>query len=350
MLMVLLRFYASSVGVIMKKIIPLIVCCMVTGCAFLGEDNQAQQNPANQALESANVIIKQNPNNYLGYYLAAQAFQQLNESSEVNSNYQKALELNSSSIEVNLGYANYLCQVESYSQAQIYYDKLSNSAQNLVTFYINYGDCLTSQNKLEEAINSYQKALKIDPTSQGAYLGLIYAFNLLAKYTDAYHLINDYPNSPSKDFLQLKIFTLQGLIASNSTLYDKNELDEQLQIAQAKLLSYQQESSVESSPYAESNQLISPLVVSATVESNSVIENRLPQPVSSSETKEIKQSRYQPLDDRIQSQDGRKYVVLIDGDTLYNLALRSKVSISQLMQINKLTKNNIVIGSKFYLN
>lgn len=98
---------------------------IVVGCANFGDVGKDNSSSVySTSLESANTMIKAQPNNYLGYYLAAQAYQQLNESLAINLNYQKALQLNNKDINVNLSYADYLCKQSDYSGAQVYYTKL----------------------------------------------------------------------------------------------------------------------------------------------------------------------------------------------------------------------------------
>lgn len=60
-------------------------------------------------------------------------------------------------------------------------------------------------------------------------------------------------------------------------------------------------------------------------------------------------SGYQPLGPRIKlSTTGRKYVIVIKGDTLFNLTVRSNNSSENLKTLNKMTDNNVKLGQIIY--
>lgn len=343
----------------------------IVGCASVGGNSPAAvpfitsaQNSLNhqhyqQALESATLAINADSSNYLGYYLQAQAYQHLNQKQLAYQSYQKAISLTSQDIKPQVAYANLLCADQNYSQAAIAYNSAFKTAQenhlSTTAILIANGDCLTSQNQLDAAIdNNYSKALQDESAPLSAYLGISYAYVLQRNYATAYYYMTLYHGGDNIQSLQMKTMALSGLLNSNLKLNDRGKLQATLNRYQSQL---QQLTSNNKS--AADEDVLMPLDdVSVTAPSVPPARNKVIAVKNASlpETQKAPiavptDARYPTLTTRIKtSTSGRHYVIVEKGDTLYNLALRSKMPAAKLLKINNIQANEIQIGRRIYLD
>ena len=191
------------------KILPLITALTLIGCASTNPNSPTEQaylssatnnlraNQPRIALESTAQALKLNSNNYQAYYLQAQAYQQLGESLNATTNYQQALKLNSSNVEVITSYANFLCANQDYVSAETQYAKAYQLGQQYNVGWeqtaSDHGDCLSQQNKLNLAIESYQIAINGANKPASAYLGLSYVYIMQQDFIHATYSISQYP-------------------------------------------------------------------------------------------------------------------------------------------------------------
>lgn len=368
-------------GVQMSKgnsIILFLSAILITSCAMFGNNSQpitqyinsAKYNLANQqasiALESSIRAIKLDHNNAEAYYLAAQAYQQLKDSNNANINYQSALKLNNKSESMLVSYANFLCAAQNYPQAQGLYNRaLNNALQTHTTptaIYTAYADCQTSQNQLDPAISNYIEALRDESAPLSAYVGISYTYILQKNFATAYYYIGLYQGKDNAQSLQIKITILKALLASSIMLPDRQKLQTALTNNQRALLAIQANAPVKP---PESQTVLTPMIDDTLVAdktsleiTESTVAKSAPIIVvnsalnSSNNKKSITNNTlrdYSPLQTTT-AKDGRHYIIVKSGDTLYNIAQRSKTTQAKLLKLNQIKMNEVQLGSKLYLD
>lgn len=333
----------------------------VLGCATFGSNSQkyqqdidsAQANIKNQhyqlALESATLAVAADNSNYLGYYLQALAYQNLQQKEPANQSYQKALSLDDEDVDLQLDYANFLCMNKNYQQAANMYDTAfktaGQNASQRMQVYIGNGDCLTQQNRLDEAVDSYTKALQNESAPLSAYLGVSNAYVLQRNYATAYYYMTLYHGGDNIPALQMKIITLEGLLNSNNVKLDRDKLHSVLlrYYSQLQLLQPKQSTNGDVLTPLNDAQVIAPPMEqdNSTINSTSRKNNTGNRGIS----------QYKLLESRIKTTTaGRHYIIVEKGDTLYNLSVQSKLTQEKLMKINNINQNGIQIGRKIYLD
>ena len=376
------------------KILPLITALTLIGCASTNPNSPTEQaylssatnnlraNQPRIALESTAQALKLNSNNYQAYYLQAQAYQQLGESLNATTNYQQALKLNSSNVEVITSYANFLCANQDYVSAETQYAKAYQLGQQYNVGWeqtaSDHGDCLSQQNKLNLAIESYQIAINGANKPASAYLGLSYVYIMQQDFIHATYSISQYPGEDTPQSLRLKIAAYDGL-AKNPNVNAKNK-----SILKTKTGAFK--SQLAKLERSNGNNIVSKTTPSAVLSNSSadniVISNTPPTsqaPVAvklvspaqktpsipnkivtaqkavatASKTTATKKAPAKPktFASRIQKNtQGRHYIVVEAGDTLFKLAQQSKRSEAKLTQLNKLKTKNVPLDTRLYLD
>ncbi len=376
------------------KFLPLITALTLIGCASTNPNNPTAQaylssatnnlraNQPRVALESTAQALKLNSNNYQAYYLQAQAYQQLGESFNATTNYQQALKLNSSNVEVITSYANFLCANQDYVSAETQYAKAYQLGQQYNVGWeqtaSDHGDCLSQQNKLNLAIESYQIAINGANKPASAYLGLSYVYIMQQDFIHATYSISQYPGEDTPQSLRLKIAAYDGL-AKNPNVNAKNK-----SILKTKTGAFK--SQLAKLERSNGNNIVSKTTPSAVLSNSSadniVISNTPPTsqaPVAvklvspaqktpsipnkivtaqkavatASKTTATKKAPAKPktFASRIQKNtQGRHYIVVEAGDTLFKLAQQSKHSEAKLTQLNKLKTKNVPLDTRLYLD
>lgn len=293
------------------------------------------------AVESSTKVIQTGKPNAEAYYLRGLAYQRLNNFTASESDFQTALKIDQKNESYMVGYANLLCQEQNYTKAQIYYDQAYNQAKKLnhplTEIYIDNGDCLTTQNKLEPAIASYTNALADESAPVTAYIGIAHAYVLQENFPVANYYLDLYKGVPNKQYLQIKLVTLNGLIKTETKLNNRekiqqtiNELKEQLGIKD------NNQRQVSQIPVTNKIANSTPTV---TITVKNTANKVIPATNTSGFSNRIKTTA-----------DGRNYIIITAGDTLFRISINSKVTVEKLKQINNLKNNEVVTGSKLFLN
>lgn len=385
------------------KSLPIISTILLIGCASNMQPSQSEQiylssatnslriNQPSIALESANQVIKQNSNSYQAYYLQAQAYQQLGESTSAANSYEQALKINPSNVEIIDSYATLLCSSQSYSAAELQYAKAYQLGQKYNQGWekvaSDHGDCLTNQNKLDLAVESYQVAINSTSKPASAYLGLSYAYIMQQDYIHAAYAIGQYPGDDTPQSLRLKIAAYNGLIKSPSiNSKNKSILKSKTAALKTKL------SKLEAKANSKTSQKPQPIILTAipsTTDSNDVIINNTaatkPAQISTNSANNNKMplnadiaQRYMTTTPTTQSNPqatipatavnssainamefegriqknaaGHHYIIVEPGDTLYNISQQSKISEARITQLNKLKTQNVPLNMHLLLD
>lgn len=175
-------------------------------------------------------------------------------------------------------------------------------------------------------------ALTDEKAAVTAYIGIAHAYVLQENFAVANYYLNLYKGPVTRQFLQIKLITLNGLINTNTELSDKtlvkqniNEIKQQLGIT-------------------------APLKVNAAPLNNS--QASILEPAQTSVTKQnLTIPAGQKLGSRIRTAaNGHDYIIIEQGDTLYRIAIDSNINMDKLREINHLKGNEVVNGNKLFLN
>jgi len=303
-----------------------------------------------QTIELANKIIATNNSNSVVYYLRARAFQKVNNNVAAEKDFEQALKLSPENESYTVAYANLLCAEQNYQKAQTYYDSAYNYAKragnSLTLIYINNGDCLTTQNKLDAAITSYTSALSDESAPVTAYIGIAHAYLLQENYPIANYYLGFYRGVPTQQFLQIRIITLNDLIKNTSKAADRTRLEQTLK-------TLQQQSKVNgSSQFDQSSSVVVNESSPQTAISHNDIEIKEAEAHQSiKQVSTISAKVSSDFSSRIQvGADGRRYIIIKPGDTLFRIGVNSNISTTRLKEINHLRSNDITIASRFFLD
>lgn len=336
------------------RFFKLFVICilLLVGCATFGTkiDNEKYLNSARDNLElapeltieSCSTIIRLDKTNPDAYYLRAMAYSKIGQQKKAESDFLLSLRLNQNNESAMTGYANLLCSIEDYTKAQTYYDQAYNHAKqtghNLTMIYVYNGDCLTSQNKLDPAINSYTSALADESAPVTAYIGIAHAYLLQENYPIANYYLNLYKGPQTREYLQLELITLNRLLNSNIKLADKNKL-EQMQA----LIKQQLKITEPGQPIAK------PAETTISIKKTNSAKTINPLEATSSTGKE--NLAFGNLTPRVETTtNGKNYIIIKAGDTLFRISRDSNLSVEQLKEINHFKNNEVILGSKLFLN
>ncbi|MDD5605930.1 MAG: tetratricopeptide repeat protein [Patescibacteria group bacterium] len=137
-----------------------------------------------------------------------------------------------------LEHAKALYQAGNVQEASKVYAKLLEGSGGLITAEVwnNYGNTLRDQNKLEEALEAYQKAIKIDGQYELAYRNLTYTAIDLAEDTNNPDQIADaidileaaYHKRPQSVILVENLITLYSKQGNTGKVSELKALREQL--------------------------------------------------------------------------------------------------------------------------
>ncbi len=338
-----------------------------------------KQSQADDALESANMAIQQDPDNGYGWLVQAKSYQQLQDYKAAETSYLRAIDIDDENTEFRLAYANFFCVTQKYPQADLNYQQAiklaANSESELNSVYISHGDCYTSQNKLESAIDSYSQVLSKSNPPLAAYLGITYAYILQNNYPRASYYVSSYDGIVTPELLQMKITALSGLKSANLSAKNKKILANRIKQLKQQLATFDQPSAA--SQAAEGNQIMAVKPTPSTKIGNNKIK------LSSNTSKTISAMDSTPINaahkstaktDKAQSKTntpiktkspqarpsfksriktsprGKHYIVIETGDTLYNIAEKSHVSSTKLIKINHLKTDYVPLNTKFFLD
>ena len=338
-----------------------------------------KQSQANAALESANMAIKQDPHNGYGWLVQAKSYQQLQDYKAAETSYLRAIDIDDDNIEFRLAYANFFCATQKYPQADLNYQQAiklaANSESELNSVYISHGDCYTSQNNLESAIDSYSQVLSKPNPPLAAYLGITYAYILQNNYPRASYFISSYDGVVTPELLQMKITALSGLKSANLSAKNKKILANRIKQLKQQLAAFDQPSAT--SQATENNQTIavkptdltkisnnkikSSSNTSKTASTNSTLANATPTAATTKPSKaqsktdtpiKTKSIQARPsFKSRVKtSLHGKHYIMIEAGDTLYNIAEKSHVPSTKLIKLNHLKTDYVPLDTKFFLD
>ncbi|TXI94046.1 MAG: LysM peptidoglycan-binding domain-containing protein [Neisseriales bacterium] len=330
---------------ITQQLLTIITGCtlLAAGCATINNQKtteyitSAKKNlPLNpkQTIESTNAVIKSNNSNADAYYLRALAYQQLNSFDASESDFQTALKLDHNNESYMVSYANLLCQEQNYTKAQIYYDQAYNQAKKLnhqlTKIYIDNGDCLTTQNKLEPAIASYTNALADESAPVTAYIGIAHAYVLQENYPIANYYLGLYKGIPNKQYLQIELVTLNGLVKTETKLTNREKIEEKISNLKDQLGIQNENITTEQKPIPVKK---TPIVIMA-------------KPIT-----QVSGQSPNTFSSRIKTdKSGRNYIIIEAGDTLFRTSTSSNTSVEKLKNLNHLKNNELITGTKLYLN
>jgi type IV pilus assembly protein PilF len=86
--------------------------------------------------------------------------------------FRQAIRLDDENAEYKNGYGQFLCVIKKYDQAEKYFQLAINDRtySNTAGALVNAGNCKAQQDKLDEAVDYYRRALNINPKLPSALL------------------------------------------------------------------------------------------------------------------------------------------------------------------------------------
>lgn len=302
--------------------------------------NQQSQN----ALNLSNELIAQDNSFAYGYILQAQAYQQLKDYQNSELSLRQAVQLDPKNSQYNIDYANGLCLNNKYVVAMNILQKYTKTSSNEIKNNTQasatnvLANCYRLQKNYDNAINTYEIVLQSKYPIPDSYLGITRSYLAQGNYPKASLYVSSYPNqNQNKEVLILKIKSLSGLLNGNYELSNSNKhlISERLAQLKQELKNLKQNSAPA--------QIIKSDLQQETKTATLIKE--------SSVTITPPAKNTSPIDNNIKSlPDGRKYIVVEQGDTLFRISKNVNVSQSELIRINKLKNNNVPLGRKIFLN
>lgn len=272
----------------------------------------------------------------------------MNETANKNST---SIKKSSNTFDASLTYANNLCNSGKYNQAISQLKKsYSIASSNIKTSISNkqkslvmnaYGDCYLTQGKYDTAIKNYETALQSKYPPNSSYIGITKAYLGQKNYPKSALYISSYPgNENNKEVLQLKIKALTGLLENNYEISPSNR-----KLLQDKLSQLQQNlAKLNNNPASKNNSSIQPINTDTKQDNNNIKTNKY----LTENTSNVKSRIFK---DRIKVTDkGRHYIVVNNGDTLFNIAKKANTTQERLIQINHLKNDYAALGTRMYLD
>lgn len=164
-----------------------------------------------QAIKHFQTAIKLNPNLVGAYLGLADALKNIESYEQAITVCKKALELKSNLVQIYTKLVILYFNLHSYEIAKSYVDKIRCIEPNNSFAYLFDGDILKEQQRIEESIIQYQKAIALKPDYAEAYNHLAIAVEDLGKIDEA---IKWYQHS-------LQIKPTHGVYCNLATLYRK---------------------------------------------------------------------------------------------------------------------------------
>lgn len=290
------------------------------------------------ALDRVNLAISTQPDNSRAYMVRAMIYQQLNKPENAEEDFKHALSLKDGYSEAYVNYAVFLCDQKRYSDAN---NNFALALNNPLYFtpeigYYSRGNCYYKQNNLVDANADYLRSLTFRNIPQDSYIALAKLQFDQNNAQLANFYITKFSGSQTSQTMWLHIQILQRMIDDGANSTRSNEFSSyRSTIGQVLVSNYP--NSVEAQQYLlkyGTNALgASPKAVKVVSTNNSI---KTPPPSNSSTG--------------VLTQNGRRYIVVVAGDTAYSLSNKYNVSIKSLETINNVKLNQFKIGMKLYLD
>jgi type IV pilus assembly protein PilF len=123
----------------------------------------------------------------LGYY-----YQMAKNYDLADKAFRQAIRLDDKNAEYKNGYGQFLCVVKKYDQAEDYFNMAihDRTYSNTAMALVNAGNCKAQQNKLDEAVDYYRRALNINPKLPAALLEMAQYEYLQGRYDRTVQYLN----------------------------------------------------------------------------------------------------------------------------------------------------------------
>jgi tetratricopeptide (TPR) repeat protein len=187
--------HVSLVGICEKA-----VACQPDDTALLSTlgDSCLRAGKAERAVEVFEILVKMDPDSPVNFCNLGNAYIIMGNFAEAEASYEKAISIEP--LEVShfydrLGDAYY--KAGQYERAEIILKKSLDKSSGHPLLYCNLGDTLIKQGKLKEAQALYKNAAEIDPASKGAYYNRM--GNMLAREKHHIDAIESFEKAISVD-------------------------------------------------------------------------------------------------------------------------------------------------------
>ncbi len=299
------------------------------------------------ALDRVNLAITTLPNNARAYMVRAMIYQQLNRPENAEDDFKRALSLKVGYSEAYVNYAVFLCDQKRYGDAN---NNFAQALSNPLYFtpeigYYSRGNCYYKQNDLANANADYLRSLTFRNIPQDSYIALakLQLDQNNAQLANFY--ITKFSGSQTPQTMWLHIQILQRMIDEAANGVHSNEFSSYLKTMGQVLVS-NYPNSVEAQQYLlkYGTGNLKP----ASPAANKVVAT--PPKIQVVTSKSSPKTLAAPSGNGVLTQDGRRYILVVSGDTAYSLSNKYGVSIKSLEAINNLKLNQLKVGMKLYLD
>lgn len=304
-----------------------------------------RHNAPQVALDRINLAVDANRSNERAFMVRAMIYQQLNKPVEAENDFKKAISLRKEYPDAYVNYASFLCTQKRYDEAMA---KFSVALNDPLYFtpevgYYNRGQCYYQQKRYNEANADFMQSLNYKnppPDSFVALAKLQYEQknNLLAKY-----YIDKYNGSQTAETLWLHIQIIQAILDSGVDPVRTREYNS-YRNTMAKVLVDDYGNSQEAQKciirYGQPAQLTYGILNSASYVK--------PKPVAIAPV--VNTNNSISASGMMTDANGRRYIMMPRGITVYSLGRQYGLTVKQLEQYNKTHASRMKAGMKVYLD
>lgn len=300
------------------------------------------------ALDRVNLAITTLPSNSRAYMVRGMIYQQLNKPENAEEDYKHALSLKDGYSEAYVNYAVFLCDQKRYSDAN---DNFALALNNPLYFtpeigYYSRGNCYYKQNNLVDANADYLRSLTFRNIPQDSYIALAkLQFDQNNAQLANFYIIK-FSGSQTPQIMWLHIQILQRMIDEGVNGTRLNEFSSYRSTIGTVLVSNYSNSSEAQQyllKYGTNNLRSSSYAPTKLAPSFSNVQVATPK--ISAKTVSVSGSS-----GGILKQDGRRYILVAAGDTVYSLSKKYSISLKSFETINNLKLNQLKVGMKLYLD
>lgn len=304
-----------------------------------------KHNAPQVALDRVNLAVDANSSNARAFMVRAMIYQQLNKPNAAENDFKKSISLRKEYPDAYVNYASFLCSQKRYDEAM---DKFAIALNDPLYFtpeigYYNRGQCYNKQKLYTEANADFMQSLMYKNAPADSFLALAKLQYEQKHYLLAKYYIDKYNDTQTPESLWLHIQILQALLDNDTDVVrDREYTSYRNTIAKVLVDNYGNSS--------EAQQCIlkygQPSALSYGFSNKNYVK---PAPLVVTNTA-VPKAAVAANGGVLTDQNGRRYVIMPKGITVYSLGRQYGVSVKQLEQYNKVRASHMKVGMKIFLD
>ena len=188
-------------------------------------DEQSQQANYNQALACFQRAVELDPTSIVAYVKLGQALLRLERYDQSESAYQKAIEIHPTDFESHIGLADVYFAEFRMDEARALYERSLEINPTSSRPYVGLGKVYSYIRLYERAIETYTRLVELEPTSYQAYRGLGDVYADIQRYEEAIasyqRALELSPENPDANRLLGDVYAAMGQYEEAITLYNR---------------------------------------------------------------------------------------------------------------------------------